>query len=189
MSTHEILIAGFGGQGVLTAGQLLAYAGNLEGRHVSWVPAYGPEQRGGTANCSVVLSDQPIACTLVTEPSACIVMNQPSLEKFERAVLPGGLLVINTSLCEKEATRNDLTVIALPVTDLAIALGNAKFANMVALGALLSALPVVDPETVLKAMVKVMGADKERFVPINREAIRLGMREAELSGKRALGCH
>lgn len=179
MFTHEILIAGFGGQGVLTAGQLLAYAGNFEGRQVSWVPAYGPEQRGGTANCSVVLSDRPIACTLVTEPTACIVMNQPSLDKFEAAVQPGGVLVVNTSLCDKPATRQDLTILALPATEIATELGSPRFANMVALGALIRALPVVDPETVLKAMIKVMGADKERFVPINREAIRRGMTYAE----------
>lgn len=178
MFTHEILIAGFGGQGVLTAGQLLAYAGNFEGKQVSWVPAYGPEQRGGTANCSVVVSDQPIACTLVTEPTACIVMNLPSMEKFESAVQPGGVLVVNTSLCDRAATRTDITVISLPATDIAAELGSPKFANMVALGALIAAVPVVDPETVLKAMVKVMGEDKVRFVPVNREAIHRGMDQA-----------
>ncbi|HEY9857298.1 MAG TPA: 2-oxoacid:acceptor oxidoreductase family protein [Stenomitos sp.] len=178
MFTHEILIAGFGGQGVLTAGQLLAYAGNFEGKQVSWVPAYGPEQRGGTANCSVVVSDEAIACTLVTEPTACIVMNQPSLDKFEAAVQPGGVLIINTSLCDKPATRRDLTVISLPATEIATELGSPKFANMVALGALIAAVPVVDPETVLKAMIKVMGADKARFVPVNREAIHRGMEAA-----------
>lgn len=178
MFTHEILIAGFGGQGVLTAGQLLAYGGNFEGKQVSWVPAYGPEQRGGTANCSVVISDRPIACTLVTEPTACIVMNQPSLEKFESSVKPGGVLVINTSLCEKAATRTDITVISLPATEIATELGSPKFANMVALGALIAAVPVVEPETVLKAMIKVMGEDKVRFVPVNRQAIHRGMEHA-----------
>jgi len=175
MAMHEILIAGFGGQGVLTAGQLLAYAGNFEGKQVSWVPAYGPEQRGGTANCSVVISDSAIASTLVTEPSACIVMNQPSLEKFESTVVSGGVLVVNTSLCEKHATRTDITVINLPATDIAMELGSAKFANMVALGALMATRPMVDPEMVLKAMLKVMGKDKERFIPVNREALRRGM--------------
>ncbi|HLN62762.1 MAG TPA: 2-oxoacid:acceptor oxidoreductase family protein [Symbiobacteriaceae bacterium] len=179
MFTHEILIAGFGGQGVLTAGQLLAYAGNFESKQVSWVPAYGPEQRGGTANCSVVISDQPVACTLVTEPTACIVMNQPSLEKFESAVQPGGVLVINTSLCNTRATRTDITVINVPATDIAISLGSAKFANMVALGALLAARPMVDTEMVLKAMIKVMGEDKARFVPVNREAIKKGIEAAQ----------
>lgn len=175
MFTHEILIAGFGGQGVLTAGQLLAYAGNFEGKQVSWVPAYGPEQRGGTANCSVVISDEPIACTLVTEPTACIVMNLPSMDKFESALQPGGVLVINTSLVDKKATRRDITVIDLPATDIAAELGSPKFANMVALGALIAAVPLVEPETVLKAMVKVLGADKERFVPVNRKALHRGM--------------
>lgn len=177
---HEIVIAGFGGQGVLTAGQLLAYAGNFEGKQVSWVPAYGPEQRGGTANCSVVISDEPIACTWVTEPSACIVMNLPSLEKFESMVQPGGVLVINTSLCDRPATRTDLTVVEVAATDLATELGSAKFANMVALGALLAVCPVVESETVLKAMIKVMGKDKERFVPINREALHKGMDAAKV---------
>lgn len=175
MFTHEILIAGFGGQGVLTAGQLLAYAGNFEGQQVSWVPAYGPEQRGGTANCSVVISDAAIACTLVTEPTACIVMNQPSLDKFESTVQPGGVLVINTSLCDKPATRSDITIVSLAATEIAAELGSPKFANMVALGALIAAVPVVEPETVLKAMIKVMGEDKVRFVPVNREAIHRGM--------------
>ncbi|MDF2629489.1 MAG: 2-oxoglutarate oxidoreductase gamma subunit [Symbiobacteriaceae bacterium] len=179
MFMHEILIAGFGGQGVLTAGQLLAYAGNFEGKCVSWVPAYGPEQRGGTANCSVVISDQQIACTLVTEPSLCIVMNQPSLEKFEKAVKPGGVLVVNTSLCEKKATRTDITVVNVAATDTAIELGSQKFANMVALGALLGAMPVVDIEMVLKAMLKVMGEDKARFIPANREALKRGMEAAK----------
>lgn len=179
MFTHEILIAGFGGQGVLTAGQLLAYAGNFEGKQVSWVPAYGPEQRGGTANCSVMISSEPIACTLVTEPNLCIVMNQPSLEKFESAVQPGGVLVVNTSLCEKRATRTDITIINVAATDIAIEIGSQKFANMVALGALLGASPVVDIEMVLKAMLKVMGEDKARFIPANRTALQRGMETAK----------
>lgn len=181
MFMHEVLIAGFGGQGVLTAGQLLAYAGNFEGKQVSWVPAYGPEQRGGTANCSVVISDRPVACTLVTEPTACIVMNQPSLEKFEKDVQPGGVLVVNTSLCEKRATRTDITVINVAATDIAAELGSTKFANMVALGALLAAQPMVDLEMVLKAMIKVMGEDKARFVPVNRQALQKGMEAARLA--------
>ncbi len=181
MFMHEVLIAGFGGQGVLTAGQLLAYAGNFEGKQVSWVPAYGPEQRGGTANCSVVISDRPVACTLVTEPTACIVMNQPSLEKFEKDVQPGGVLVVNTSLCEKRATRTDITVINVAATDIAAELGSTKFANMVALGALLAAQPMVDLEMVLKAMIKVMGEDKARFVPVNRQALQKGMEAARIA--------
>ncbi|MGE5672355.1 MAG: 2-oxoacid:acceptor oxidoreductase family protein [Mycobacterium leprae] len=175
MQTHDILVAGFGGQGVLTAGELIAFAGMYEGKQVSWVPSYGPEQRGGTANCSVVVSDEPIACPLVTEPSACIVMNQPSLEKFERSVRPGGVLVVNTSLCTRPATRKDITVVSVPATDIAGELGNLRFANMVALGALLGALPdLVETEDVLKAMLEVMGKDKERFIPANREAIKRG---------------
>lgn len=178
MATHEILIAGFGGQGVLTAGQILACAGNLEGRQVSWVPAYGPEQRGGTANCSVVLSDTAVACPLVTEPTGCIVMNLPSLERFERAVAPGGILVVNTSLCTRAATRTEITIIPVAATELALDLGNAKVVSMVALGALLGAVPLVEAETVLKAMIQVMGKEKERFVPVNRAALLKGMETA-----------
>jgi 2-oxoglutarate ferredoxin oxidoreductase subunit gamma len=181
VSMHEVLIAGFGGQGVLTAGQLLAYAGKDEHKQVSWVPAYGPEQRGGTANCSVVVSDQPVACPLVTEPTACIVMNQPSLEKFERAVQPGGVLVVNTSLCTTRATRTDITVIDVPATDMAVELGNGKFANMVALGALLAAAPMVETESVLKALTKVLGEDKARFIPANRHALQKGMEAARVA--------
>lgn len=178
MYTHEILIAGFGGQGVLTAGQLLAYGGNFEGKKVSWVPAYGPEQRGGTANCSVVISDHEVACPLVTEPTGCIVMNQPSLEKFEHTVQPGGVLVVNTSLCTSQATRSDITVVPVAASDIAIELGSVKFANMIALGAMLAVLPAVETESVLKALTKVMGEDKARFVPINRTALQRGMEAA-----------
>lgn len=179
MFTHEILIAGFGGQGVLTAGQLLAYAGNFEGKKVSWVPAYGPEQRGGTANCSVVISDHEIASPLVTEPTACIVMNQPSLERFEHTVQLGGVLVVNTSLCTTKATRADITVVPVAASETAVALGSVKFANMVALGALLEVLPAVETETILKALTKVMGEDKARFVPVNRAALQKGMEAAK----------
>lgn len=177
-ATHQILLAGFGGQGVLTAGQLLAYAGNMESKQVSWVPSYGPEQRGGTANCSVVISDEPVACTLVTEPTCCVVMNQPSLEKFEKMVQPGGVLVVNTSLCSGKPTRTDLQIIELPASDMAIELGSVKFANMICLGALLGARSMVETEDVLKAMIKVMGEDKARFVPVNRTALAKGIEAA-----------
>jgi 2-oxoglutarate ferredoxin oxidoreductase subunit gamma len=176
---HQILLAGFGGQGVLTAGQLLAYAGSFEKKQVSWVPSYGPEQRGGTANCSVVIDEEPVACTLVTEPTCCVVMNQPSLEKFEKTVQPGGVLVVNTSLCTSKPTRKDITVVELPASDMAVELGSVKFANMICLGALLGVRPMVDIEDVLKAMIKVMGKDKERFVPVNRQALKAGMEAAK----------
>lgn len=184
MATHEILIAGFGGQGILTAGEFLAYAAHFEGQQVSWVPAYGPEQRGGTANCSVVISDQPVACPLVTEPTACIVMNQPSLEKFEPVVSPGGVLVINTSLTEKSSNRSDITVVHIAATDIAASLGSTKYANMVALGALLTVVPVVQDESILKAMIAVMGQDRARFMAVNREALRSGMTGARIGARR-----
>lgn len=174
MNTHELLIAGFGGQGVLTAGQLLAFAGNAEGRQVSWVPAYGPEQRGGTANCSVVISDQPVACPLVTEPTACIVMNQPSLDKFEPLVRPGGILLFNSSLCTRPPSRSDLTVLPVAASELAISLGTVRVANMVAVGALLGLLPLVQEESVLVALVELMGSGKANLVPLNRQALQEG---------------
>lgn len=172
---HEIIIAGFGGQGVLTAGQILAYAGMSEGKQVSWFPSYGPEQRGGTANCSVVVSPKPVSSPVVQRPTSCIVMNQPSLDKFESWVRPGGVLVVNTSLVSRPVGRSDIQVVPVAATDEAIALGNPKVANMVALGALLGATGAVEAGSLEKALRKVLGPGKERLVPLNMKALQRGM--------------
>lgn len=175
MATHEVVIAGFGGQGVLTVGQILAYAGLAEGRHVSWYPSYGPEQRGGTANAAVVISDEPVASPLVAEPTAAIVMNLPSLEKFEPLVRPGGVLVINTSLAARAPRRRDIKLVPVPATETALALGSPLVANMVALGALLANLPVVAPDSVMAAVAHALGPAKADRLPLNRVALTKGL--------------
>ena len=131
-----VLIAGFGGQGVLSTGQLLAYAGMVEGKHVAWIPSYGPEMRGGTANCGVSVSTTPISSPVVSEPTVLIAMNRPSLEKFEPWVVPGGLIMVNSSLIKIKVKRTDVRIIYVPANDLAEELGNSKVANNIILGAL-----------------------------------------------------
>ena len=133
----EIIIAGFGGQGVLFCGQLLAYAGMDEGKEITWIPSYGPEMRGGTANCTVVISDEEIGSPFVHNPQAVIAMNRPSLDKYEDLVKPGGFLVINTSMTDRKANRKDITVIEIAANEKAEELGDQRMANMVLLGALL----------------------------------------------------
>ena len=127
--THEFIMAGFGGQGVMLMGQLMSYAGMFDGKHVSWMPSYGPEMRGGTANCSVVVSDQPVASPVVTEPTCAVVMNAPSLDKFAPTVVPGGCLLINSSLVTADPGRDDVKVFKVPANEIANELGNSRAAN------------------------------------------------------------
>ncbi|EAX46573.1 pyruvate/ketoisovalerate oxidoreductase, gamma subunit [Thermosinus carboxydivorans Nor1] len=171
--THEIIMAGFGGQGVMLMGQLVTYAGMIEGKQVSWIPSYGPEMRGGTANCSVIVSDEAIGAPIVTEPTAVVAMNLPSLDKFESALLPGGVLIINSSLIERSSKRDDITVYRVPANDIAAELGNSKVANMVVLGALIAATGAVATTSVLKAFQK-MFAKKPELLAINEQAIHRG---------------
>ncbi|WP_425060984.1 Pyruvate synthase subunit PorC [Sporomusa carbonis] len=172
--THEIIMAGFGGQGVMLMGQLLTYAGMIENRQVSWIPSYGPEMRGGTANCSVIVSDEPIGAPIVSEPTVVVAMNLPSLDKFEPMIQPGGILIINSSLIEQDAKRTDIKAYQVPANDIAAELGNIKTANMVIVGALIGATGVVSNEAVLKAFAK-MFAKKPELLEINEQAIRRGM--------------
>ncbi|NLW17622.1 MAG: 2-oxoacid:ferredoxin oxidoreductase subunit gamma [Firmicutes bacterium] len=146
--THEIILAGFGGQGVMLMGQMLAYAGMTEGKNVSWLPSYGPEMRGGTANCTVVVSDKPVGSPLITRPGILVAMNLPSLDKFEDNVKPGGLLVYNSSLISRPPKRDDIEVLAVPANEIANELGNDRIANMVVLGALLGKKPIVENESI-----------------------------------------
>jgi 2-oxoglutarate ferredoxin oxidoreductase subunit gamma len=171
--THEIIIAGFGGQGVMVMGQLLTYAGMLEGKSVSWIPSYGPEMRGGTANCSIIISDEPIGAPIVTEASAVVAMNLPSLDKFEPALKKDGILLINSSLIERDAERTDISAYKVAANDIANELGNAKVANMVALGALVAATGAVDAASVLQAFEK-MFAKRPELLEINRSALTAG---------------
>lgn len=168
------IFAGFGGQGVLLIGQLIAYAGMYEGRNVSWLPSYGPEMRGGTANCSVVVSDDPIASPVLSMADCVIAMNTPSLEKFEANVNPGGKLFINSSIIDKKATRTDIDVYYVPCNEIADQLGNPKVLNMAMLGAFLEATNVVKVDSVLDALLYKLGEKKAKLIPLNRQAIEMG---------------
>jgi len=145
----------------------------LENKHVSWIPSYGPEMRGGTANCSVIISDEPVGAPIVSEPTTVVAMNLPSLDKFEAALQKGGNLIINSSLIERGSTRKDVNVYLVPSNDIANELGNAKVANMVVLGAIIAATKAVSQESVLKAFAK-MFAKKPELLAINEKAIRRG---------------
>lgn len=172
---HEIIVAGFGGQGVLLTGQLLAYAGLLEGKQVAWVPSYGPEMRGGTANCSVIISDRSIGSPLVDEPGAALVFNQPSLEKFEKRLRNRGLLLINSSTVDTGGMkRKDLQMHHVPANEIAARLGNDRVANMVMLGAYLELIGVVSVDSVLAALAKVLPVNKHNLLTVNRKAAETG---------------
>ena len=168
------IFAGFGGQGVLLMGQLLAAAAMHEGKHTTWVPSYGPEMRGGTANCSVMLSDEEIDSPLITRPTSLIVMNRPSLEKFEDKVVPGGSIFVNSSMIDVKVKREDVNAYYVPCNDLAAELGNNKVANMIMLGAYLGKSKCVDVETVLDALLEKLGQKKAKLIPLNREALLRG---------------
>jgi len=168
------IFAGFGGQGVLLMGQLLAAAGMMEGKKTSWIPSYGPEMRGGTANCSVMLSDMEIDSPIVTKPTALVVMNRPSLEKFESSVVPGGSIFVNSSLIDIKVQRTDVNVYYIPCNEIAAELGNDKVANMIMLGAYLGKAKCVEIETVLDALLEKLGEKKAKLIPLNREALLRG---------------
>lgn len=172
---YDLILAGFGGQGILSAGQLLAYAAMAEGKKVSWMPAYGPEQRGGTANCSVVITDgAEVGSPIVAEPTAAVVMNGPSLDKFEPLVRPGGVLVINTSLCSRSAQRTDIRVVNVPATRLATELGNARVVTLICLGALIEMTGCVRIDSVVESLKKVLPEHHHKLIPVNQKALALG---------------
>ncbi len=171
---EQNLFAGFGGQGVLLMGQLLAFAGMLESKYVSWLPAYGPEMRGGTANCSVNISDEPIGSPVVSKATSVIVMNRPSLDKFESTVQPGGMLFINSSIIDRKAERDDIQVFYVPCNEIAEQLGNARVANVVMLGAYIEKTKCVDMENILNALLEKLGKTKAHLIPLNREALAKG---------------
>ncbi|MDO4565156.1 MAG: 2-oxoacid:acceptor oxidoreductase family protein [Clostridia bacterium] len=172
--THEIIISGFGGQGVMAIGKTLAEAGMKEGMDVSWLPSYGPEMRGGTANCSVVLSRDPIITPLVQYPTELIAMNKPSLIKFEPAVVKGGLILVNSSIVEIKAERTDVRAAYVPCIDIADELGNLKVANMVMLGAYIEATKVVAFDTIHEMLAHIFTGPKAALVELNIEALKRG---------------
>ncbi|HHY09065.1 MAG TPA: 2-oxoacid:ferredoxin oxidoreductase subunit gamma [Firmicutes bacterium] len=170
----EIIISGFGGQGVLVLGQLIAYAGMLEDKAVSWFPSYGPEQRGGTANCSVVVSETEVGSPVVSRPTTAIVMNLPSLNRFEPAVVEDGILLYNSTLIEQKPTRQDIRVIAVPANEIADELGNPRVANMVLLGSFIEATNLVKIETVETSLEKVLSERHHHLIPLNMQALERG---------------
>ena len=170
----DIVLAGFGGQGVLFAGKLIAYAGLLEGREVSWLPSYGPEMRGGTANCSVCLSDDPIGSPLVTSPNALVAMNQPSLDKFEGSVVEGGVAVVDSTLVQRVPEIPGVRMRALPATAMAEEAGFKKLANIILAGKLYAETSFCEEETLWKAMEKCVPARKAAMLEMNKQALGLG---------------
>lgn len=177
---QEIILAGFGGQGVMSMGQLLAYAGLEEDKYVSWIPSYGPEMRGGTANCSVTISDEEVSSPIITEPNTLIVLNRPSLEKFEKDVQPNGWLLLNSSLIDLEPSRQDLHVLKIPALEIANEkLNNSRVANMIILGAFVQITGAVALESVIGALKKVLPDYRHNLIPLNRQALELGMELAK----------
>lgn len=174
--TEKIIISGFGGQGVMFMGKILAYAGMLADKEVSWIPSYGPEMRGGTANCSVTVSNQEINCPVVTKPTIVVAMNTPSQEKFLPTLLPGGLLVVNSSIIKDEAKRDDVRVLKIPAQELAAdKLGKAGLANVVVLGAMLAKMDLISLDDVVLAVKEVVAAKRPEMLAINQQALELGM--------------
>ncbi len=172
--THEIVMAGFGGQGVMAIGKIIAEAGLKEGKNVSWLPSYGPEMRGGTASCNVIVSEDPVGSPIVTAATEAIVLNRPSLDKFEKDVIPGGMLFINSSLIDKKSTRDDIKVYYVPANDIANELGNGKVANMVMLGAYIEATKAISQETIMEIITEMFQAKKASVIPLNKEALNKG---------------
>lgn len=171
---QDVMIAGFGGQGVLLAGKLLAYAGMLEGKHVTWFPSYGAEIRGGTANCTVIISSDEIGSPVVQSPSAMLIFNEASFKKFEKRIRPGGQLFLNTSLVQEPSTRSDITRIELKANDIAGDLGDTRISNMVMLGAFLKKTDVVALESVITALKQVLPARRHSLIPLNEKALKRG---------------
>lgn len=174
----EIIIAGFGGQGVLFAGQVVAYAAMDAGKEVTWIPSYGPEMRGGTANCTVVIADEEIGSPLVEHPPLAVALNLPSFDKYEAALQKGGNLIVNKSMVDRAAKRPDIRAIFVPCNDIAEELGDKRLLNMVAVGALLTVLPDISPAEVEKALAAHLPARHKDLLPKNYEALRRGFAAA-----------
>ena len=177
--TKQFVFAGFGGQGMLLIGKFLAMACMLDGKHVSWLPSYGPEMRGGTANCSVIVSDDDVGSPMVDEADVVVAMNGPSLDKFEHIVKPGGVLVINSSIIDRKSVRDDVTVVYCDANGIAEQVKNPKGANVAILGAMLQACPVVDADKMVEAIRIELGERKLKFLEGNKAALFAGMEAAK----------
>lgn len=170
----ELLFSGFGGQGVMFAGQLLAYAAMDEGLHVTWIPSYGPEMRGGTAHCFVIVSDQPIGSPIVRHPQVALVFNNPSFEKYEPLIAPGGLMVVNASMVAHTGKRDDITYVSVPASDIASELGNIRLTNVVLLGALVQMRSVVPLAAIRHALEDHMPSHRRAMLDQNYAALEKG---------------
>lgn len=176
MTTERAMIlSGFGGQGLLFAGQVLAQAGMLEGLHVSWLPSYGPEMRGGTASCTVIVADRPIGSPVVDRADVVIALNPPSLAKFESLLAPGGLLVLNDSLIEAEPARTDVEILRVPCSALARTVGDERVISIIALGAAIGRQPIVDPVSVRQALAELAAKGGPEVVAMNLRALDIGL--------------
>lgn len=172
--TSKILIAGFGGQGILFAGKVLAYKGLVEGKQLSWLPSYGPEMRGGTANCNVIISDDPVGSPIVDNPNVLIVMNLPSLDKYENAAEPGAKIFVDSTLISRKVQREDVDVYYIPATKMAQEAGIPTLANMIILGKVIKETGVVDYDGMETALKKVVSARKANLIDVNLKAIKAG---------------
>ena len=173
--TEEIIIAGFGGQGVLSMGKILAYSALMEGKEVSWMPDYGPEQRGGTANVTVIISDERISSPIISTYDTAIILNQPSLEKFESKIKPGGTLIYDGYGITIPPKRTDINIYEISAMDAAAESGNPKSFNMIVLGGLLKIRPIVTLENVIKGLHKTLPERHHHLIPANEAALRMGM--------------
>ncbi|MBR2378210.1 MAG: 2-oxoacid:acceptor oxidoreductase family protein [Bacteroidaceae bacterium] len=177
--THEIIIAGFGGQGVLSMGKILAYSGIMEGKEVTWMPAYGPEQRGGTANVTVILSDDRISSPVLNAYDVAIVLNQPSLDKFENKVKPGGILIYDSYGITNPPTRTDIECYRIDATQISNEMNNSKAFNMIVMGGLLKLRPMVTMDSVVLGLKKSLPERHHKLIPANEAAIKVGMERIE----------
>lgn len=174
MAATQILFAGFGGQGILFSGKFIAYEGLLEDKQVSWLPSYGPEMRGGTASCSVIISDEPVGSPIVTSPDVLIAMNLPSYDKYEGAVVPGGCVFADSSLISRDAVRNDIKTFFIPATSLASENGIPTLANMIILGKVIKETGIMPLENIERTLKKVVSAKRQNLIDANIKAIKLG---------------
>jgi 2-oxoglutarate ferredoxin oxidoreductase subunit gamma len=172
--TYEIIFAGFGGQGVLSMGQVLAYAGLVEKKEVSWMPSYGPEMRGGTANCIVIVSDKRISSPIISKFDVVVALNQPSLDKFESTVKPGGTILYDSTNIIKPPTRNDIKIVPIPASEAAVQMKNTKVMNMIVLGGLLGVHDILSFDSVMDALKKVLPERYHHLLPLNKQALLRG---------------
>jgi len=177
--TREYLFAGFGGQGLLFSGKVIAYKALIEEKNVSWIPSYGPEMRGGTANCSVIVSDEPIGAPLISNPDVLVAMNLPSLDKYEDAVKPGGIILVDSTLIERKVKRSDVTVFYIPASKLASDNGAPTLANMILAGKLLETVGEYDEENVTKALGKCISARYQDLLDLNHKVMQIGRNYTE----------